>query len=226
MLAAVCVALAWRALPQRGVTQLGAHKWLHRVAECGKRQHGDARLHPRPLAVTAQKSDREKWPDAVGDAWRSIVSLGLCVLTACASESGGCLKMSGVLRRPPAGLVALSRHTRTRAKGRNPCPGKSSSAARPFSRALSSRAVHPESKLAIFPPGRFGVCVVKCLARPVQVVQEEVGNTLQIQVDGLVMNRVKTHFPNWLLALKRSIFFSNRSRWTRRWTLRRRRWIK
>ena len=225
MLAAVCVALAWRALPQRGVAQLGAHV-LHRVAECGKRQHGDARLHPRPLAVTAQKSDREKWPDAVGDAWRSIVSLGLCVLTACASESGGCLKMSGVLRRPPAGLLALSRHTRSRAKGRNPCPGKSSSAARPFSRALSSRAVHPESKLAIFPPGRFGVCVVKCLARPVQVVQEEVGNTLQIQVAGLVMNRVKTHFPNWLLALKRSIFFSNRSRWTRRWTLRRRRWIK
>ena len=88
MLAAVRVALAWGALPQRWIAELGAHV-LHRVAECGKRQHGDARLHPRPLAVTAQKSDREKWPDAVGDAWRSIVSLGLCVLTACASESGG-----------------------------------------------------------------------------------------------------------------------------------------
>lgn len=62
MLAAVRVALAWGALPQRWIAELGAHV-LHRVAECGKRQHGDARLHPRPLTVTAQNSDQEKWPD-------------------------------------------------------------------------------------------------------------------------------------------------------------------
>mgnify|MGYP004063677721 CR=1 FL=1 len=63
--------------------------------------------------------------------------------------------MSGVLRRTPAGLVALSRHTQTRAKGRNPCPGKASSVALPFLAPSLLAACAPESKLAISPPKPF-----------------------------------------------------------------------
>ena len=60
--------------------------------------------------------------------------------------------MSGVMRRSPAGLVALCRRARLRAKGRNPCPGKASSVALPFLAPSLLAACAPESKLAISPP--------------------------------------------------------------------------